>query len=99
MTDPITLDWTLMDRLLQYVIIPALAWMWALHRQAAQQDREILRIVTMLEEREKHRITEREETAKLRESDKREMTEAIRDLKATISELRADIVRAASHKG
>lgn len=81
------IDWNLVDRLLQYVVIPALAWVWALQKQTTNHEKILLRIETMLDERQRHR-----------DEDKKEFAEAIRGLNDTIKELRADIVRVAEAK-
>jgi Na+/phosphate symporter len=82
MTEPMHIDWQLVDRLLQFVVLPALAWLWALQRQTSSHELVLQRLETMLAEREKHRAEE-----------KKEFSDAIHSLNDTIRELRADIAR------
>lgn len=53
--------WTVLDRLMQWLIIPAAAGMWFLNTSVSKHDREILRILTILEERNHRRDEDRDD--------------------------------------
>lgn len=55
--------WVVLDRLMQWLIIPAAGAVWWLTNRMGSMDREILRILTVLEERNSRRSEDREETA------------------------------------
>lgn len=66
-----TLDWNVLNALIQWIILPAIAWLWAIHGRVSAhekatserfgaQDKEIIRLLTILEEREKARATLRQ---------------------------------------
>ena len=55
--------WTVLDRVVQWLIIPALVAAWYLNRRVDSQEREILRILTILEERNQRRSEDREDSA------------------------------------
>jgi ribosomal protein L29 len=81
------IDWPLIDRLIQWLILPAIAWLWALQTRATDTERSILRVegeiarlLTVLEERERRRVEDREEFA-----------EAVKELKAAITGLSAKL--------
>lgn len=40
----------------QYLVIPILGWIWLHDRRLSLVDREIARLITILEEREAHRV-------------------------------------------
>lgn len=61
-----TIDWQLLDAVIQWIIIPGFVWMWHLHNRVTSgekavaekfgtQDKEIVRLLTIIEEREKSR--------------------------------------------
>lgn len=77
------IDWTLLERLVQWVIIPAIAWVWSIQRSVSDSDKRIsqlfsenLRILTILEERQKGG-----------DEYKVNMAEALRDLRSVIKSL------------
>jgi hypothetical protein len=65
-----------LDRMVQWLIIPAIAFGWALNKRVSLHESEIQRIVTILEERERHR-----------DRDRAADREVIRELKGAIDKL------------
>lgn len=55
-----TLDWDLLDKVIQWLVIPALAVAYNLYQRVNSQEKDILRILTILEERERRRTEDRE---------------------------------------
>lgn len=45
--------WPLIDRLIQWLIIPAIVVLWSLHSRQNESERHILRLMTIMEERDK----------------------------------------------
>jgi hypothetical protein len=58
------IDFAVIDRLVQWLIIPAIAFIWALQGRVGKSEREILRILTILEERNVRRDEDRQDSAK-----------------------------------
>lgn len=84
-------DWALLDRVMQWLVIPAaiVAWQYArglnarqsvLEKQLGETQSEIKRILTILEERQKRR-----------DEDRTEVAEAVRELRGAIQSLHNDI--------
>ena len=48
-----TLDWHTLNAIIQYLIVPAIVWLWAHDKRLDAHDREITKLVTILQEREK----------------------------------------------
>lgn len=71
-----SIDWEFARGVLELFILPALVWLWQQDRRIGGAEREILRLLTMLEEREKTRLS-------LREME----TDAIERLQASIESL------------
>lgn len=57
--------WMLVDRLMQWLILPAVGVLWAMNGRVSKQEKEILRILTILEERNHRRDEDREDTSKI----------------------------------
>lgn len=57
--------WSILDRLMQWLILPAIAFIWAMNVRVSTHDREILRILTILEERNARHEGEKVEWAKV----------------------------------
>ena len=53
--------WAVADRVIQWLVLPLLIGWWHLIKRMDGADREILRIVTMLEERAQRRTEDRDE--------------------------------------
>lgn len=53
--------WQFLDRLVQWLILPAIAVIWSMNNRLSMHDREILRILTILEERDHRRGEDRED--------------------------------------
>ena len=51
--------WTIADRVMQWLILPGLAAIWWLVQRQNTSEREILRILTILEERNERRLEDR----------------------------------------
>jgi len=49
----VTLDWHTLNAIIQYLIVPAIVWLWAHDKRLDAHDREITKLVTILQEREK----------------------------------------------
>ena len=56
-------DWNLVFGILQWLVVPAVVFLgqalWNHEKRLNGNDREILRLLTLMEEREKHRLTMR----------------------------------------
>ena len=50
-----TIEWDMLNALVQWVIIPALIWLWSHEKRINNADRETMRMLTIIEEREKAR--------------------------------------------
>jgi hypothetical protein len=69
-------DFSVINGLLQWVVAPALVWIWSHERRLASGEREILKLLTILEERNKQR-----------DNDKIAEAEVLRDLRDQIKRL------------
>lgn len=54
-------DPLMLEAIAQYLVIPVLAWLWVHDRKLAAQDREIAKLIVILEERNSRRSEDREE--------------------------------------
>ena len=54
------LEWETLDKIIQWLIIPVVAVAYNLYQRVNSQEKEILRILTILEERERRRNEDRE---------------------------------------
>jgi L-lactate utilization protein LutB len=86
--------WSILDRLMQWLILPAVAFIWAMNGRVSAHDREILRILTILEERNARRDEERVDLAKVidqleahRKEDKDDMAKAVNRLETVLDKL------------
>lgn len=68
--------WMIFDRAVQWLILPAVAVIWSLNNRVSRQEQEILRILTILEERKEAHVTEQKNVAV-----------AFRELRQTIEKL------------
>ena len=68
--------WTLFDALMKWVIIPMAAMLWVHNQKVVSNEKEVLRIMTLLSERKDQR-----------DEDRAELKEALRDLRAAILRL------------
>jgi hypothetical protein len=68
--------WPLVDALMTWVIIPMAAVLWVHNQKLAAQDREVLRIITLLSERKDQR-----------DEDHAELNGALHDLRGAIQHL------------
>jgi len=55
--------WEIVDRVMQWLIVPGIVMVWWLNQRQSTLDREILRILTILEERNSRRSEDRETDA------------------------------------
>ena len=55
-----TVEWEVLDKIIQWLIIPLVAVAYNLYQRVNSQEKEILRILTILEERERRRNEDRE---------------------------------------
>lgn len=55
--------WMVMDRVMQWLILPALGVIWAINTRIGKHEKEILRIMTILEERNRRREEDREDVS------------------------------------
>lgn len=53
-------DWDTLDKIVQWLILPIIAIAYNLYQRVNSQEKEILRILTILEERERRRNEDRE---------------------------------------
>ena len=53
-------EWETLDKIIQWLIIPVVAVAYNLYQRVNSQEKEILRILTILEERERRRNEDRE---------------------------------------
>ena len=79
--DPITI--MTLDRIVQWLVIPILMGIVFLYKQSNMHDREILRILTILEERNRRRDEDKKET----EDTNRQLRKAIELLTSKIDAL------------
>lgn len=75
--------WFVADRVIQWLVLPLLVGWWHLIKRMDGADREILRIVTMLEERANRRLEDRDEQERAIAA----LTRAIEKLEAKIDKL------------
>jgi len=57
--------WPIISSLTQWLVIPAIAVIWGLNKRQSAQEKEILRILTILEERDKRRSEDREDASEV----------------------------------
>ena len=55
-----TVEWEVLDKIIQWLIIPLVVVAYNLYQRVNSQEKEILRILTILEERERRRNEDRE---------------------------------------
>jgi len=55
----------MINAIMQWLIVPAVVVIWQLNGRISRQEREILRILTILEERERRRDEDREDNAQI----------------------------------
>ena len=55
-----TVEWEVLDKIIQWLIIPLVVVAYILYQRVNSQEKEILRILTILEERERRRNEDRE---------------------------------------
>jgi hypothetical protein len=76
--------WEILDRAVQWGVIPLCALLWWMHQRQATQDGHIERILTIIDERERRRTEDRETHS----GEMKSVADAIRDLKTEIHQLR-----------
>ena len=89
-------DWAWINAIVQWLVLPMLAVIWTHEKRLNGNDREILRLLTVLEEREKLRAVAREnehETNKRLDHALEMQAEAINKLNDRLDELAKIIVR------
>ena len=59
------LDLPVIHSVLQWVVAPALVWLWTHERRLASGEREILRLLTIIDERHKQRDEDRQAEAEI----------------------------------
>lgn len=79
--DPITLH--VLDRLIQWLVIPLVMWVVWLNKQSNKHDKEIYKILTVLEERNKTR----DEDLNRQQEATRQLHEAIEKLSLRLDRL------------
>lgn len=52
--------WPIVQSLVQWLVIPAIVIIWNISKRQTQQEKEILRILTIIEERDKRRTEDRD---------------------------------------
>ena len=81
--------WSILDRLMQWLILPAIAFLWAMNGRLSSHDREILRILTILEERNSRRDEERLDLARILSSLEARREENMADMARALARLEA----------
>jgi hypothetical protein len=89
--DPSTL--IVLDRIMQWLIIPAIVFTWRLNSKQNTQETEIKRILTILEERDKRRVEDNQERDKRRLEDREDSVRAIARLETAISSIGSKLDR------
>lgn len=70
------IDWHILNVLIQYLVLPAVIMIWQHEKRLGGHDKEILKALTILDERNKRRDEDREEVASI-----------LRDLRTEIARL------------
>lgn len=93
MDQNVHLDWDFIVQLIQLVVVPAIVWLWQHEKRLNGSEKEILRLVTIIEEREKNRLIIREQEA----GDIKALRMSMDEMKAEFAKLASTLARMQGH--
>lgn len=87
------IDWTILNSIVQWLVLPMIAVIWKIYEKTFQHDRDLTRLLTMFEEREKARLDIRIAEASAID----ELKRAIENMNGKLEELSKSIARMQGH--